>query len=163
MRALVQRVKRAKVEVDGAVTGQVGPGLLVYLGVGRHDTPELAAKMAQKVANLRIFEDAAGKMNLSVRDVRGGVLVISNFTLLGDARRGRRPEFTAAADPELAQRLYEWFVSELRKTPLPVECGIFRASMTIDSAADGPVNVIVDLLPAAPPGDGAQKESSEMA
>lgn len=159
MRALLQRVKWAKVEVAGKVTGQISQGLLVYLGVAGSDTPAVAVKLASKVANLRIFNDTDGKLNLSAQDVRGGVLVVSNFTLLGDARRGRRPEFTAAAGPELAERLYEIFVDELRRAPLNVQCGVFRADMSIDSAADGPVNVIVDMSPAEP----MQSQPSEAA
>lgn len=156
MRALLQRVRWAQVEVDGQVTGRVEQGLLVYLGVARGDTPALAARMAAKVANLRIFEDAGGKLNLSDQDVRGGVLVVSNFTLLGDPRKGRRPEFLSAAGPEAAQRLYERFVAELRALGLTVACGVFRATMLITSAADGPVNLIVDMPPepsAAPAGE----------
>ncbi len=166
MRALLQRVKRARVSVDGQVAGQIEHGLLVYLGVAVGDTPSIARKMAMKVANMRIFEDAAGKLNLSVQDVRGGVLVISNFTLLGDARKGRRPEFLSAARPELAENLYEHFVRELRALGATVACGVFRATMAIESVADGPVNIVVDMPPVlegdAPGGkESEQTDSSE--
>ena len=145
MRALVQRVYEAHVEVAGQVVGSTGPGLLVYLGVAPADTPEMADKLAAKVGNLRIFGDEQGKLNLSVRDARGGVLVISNFTLLADASKGRRPAFTGAAAPEPANALYERFVKALADMGVPVACGVFGADMTIRSQAAGPVNIIIDL------------------
>lgn len=150
MRALVQRVAYAEVEVEGRVVGRIEHGLLVYLGVGVEDTEAQAVRLAEKVAQVRIFDDPAGKLNLSVQDVRGGLLVISNFTLLADTRKGRRPAFVAAAAPEKANPLYERFADELARQGCTVARGVFRASMTIRSAADGPVNVIIDVPPAAP-------------
>jgi D-tyrosyl-tRNA(Tyr) deacylase len=155
MKALLQRVEWAQVELHGVVSGRIGPGLLVYLGVAAGDDAGLAARTAQKVAALRIFDDGQGKLNLSVRDVRGGVLVIPSFTLLGDARRGRRPEFSAAAAPEQAKALYEAFVAELKHQDCTVACGVFGAMMVIRSAANGPVNVIVDLSAAPQAGGGS--------
>ena len=144
MRALLQRVELAQVEVDGHVTGRIGPGLLVYLGIAKDDVPSSAAGLARKVAALRIFNDEEGKLNRSVQDDRGGVLVISNFTLMADARKGRRPSFEAAAPPEKAQPLYEAFIGELEKLGCSVARGVFGANMIIRSVAAGPVNVIVD-------------------
>ena len=144
MRALVQRVDWAEVLVGGQIAGQIDRGLLVYVGVAAGDTEADAARLAEKVAQLRVFEDDGGKMNLSCRDVRGGVLAVSNFTLLADTRKGRRPAFTAAAPPELAQRLYEAFLAALAGQSVQVERGVFRASMIVRSAAAGPVNVIVE-------------------
>lgn len=146
MRALVQRVSQAEVEVDRVVTGRIGAGLLVYMGVGRDDTAEDARWLAQKVATLRIFEDEQGKMNRSVQDVRGGILAVSNFTLLGDARYGRRPEFTAAAPPEPAKALYEEFCAALAEAGCTVATGVFRATMAIRSTADGPVNLVIESV-----------------
>ena len=167
MRALLQRVRWAQVEVEGRIVGRIEQGMLVYLGLAVGDSPADAAKLALKVVNLRIFEDQDGKLNLSVQDVRGGVLVISNFALLGDTRKGRRPEFLSAAGPELAQRLYDLFVKELRECGLTTACGVFRAGMIIHSAADGPVNLIVDVQAETPgparrgaePSGGADKEN----
>jgi len=144
MRAIVQRVKEAEVRVDGQSVGRVGRGLLVYVGVQDGDGPEDAAYIAGKVCGLRIFPDDDGKMNLSARDVGGGVLTITNFTLLGDARKGRRPSFVAAAAPESAERLCEDVADAIRTNGVPVETGIFRAQMEISSVADGPVNVLLD-------------------
>jgi D-tyrosyl-tRNA(Tyr) deacylase len=145
MRALVQRVAWAEVEVDGVVVGRIERGLLVYLGVDAEDAEPHAVRLAEKVTHVRIFDDAEGKLNLSVRDVRGGVLVISNFTLLADARKGRRPAFEAAAPPERANPLYERFADELVRQGCTVARGVFRATMAIRSAADGPVNLIIDV------------------
>jgi D-tyrosyl-tRNA(Tyr) deacylase len=140
----VQRVSRAEVRVDGAVTGAVGRGLLVLLGVADGDGEEQARFLADKVAALRIFEDAAGKMNLAVQDVGGGVLVVSQFTLLGDARKGNRPSFTAAARPETANALYERFCALLREKGLTVATGVFRAHMDVELVNDGPVTLLLD-------------------
>ena len=144
MRALVQRVAWAEVEVDGRSVGRIGEGLLVYVAVGVEDTPEDADWLAEKVANLRIFEDAQGKLNVSVQDARGGVLAVSNFTLLADARKGRRPAFVAAAGFEQARPIHEVFAEGLRRRGVAVETGVFGAKMAIRSQAAGPVNVIID-------------------
>lgn len=151
MRALVQRVLWAEVEVASRVVGRVEKGLLVYLGVATTDTPALAHRLAEKVAHLRIFEDDAGKLNRSVLECGGGILAISNFTLLADASRGRRPAFCAAAGAAEAQPLYDAFVGQLRHMGCTVASGVFRADMIIRSAADGPVNVIVDHPPLPAP------------
>ncbi len=145
MRAVIQRVTSASVEVTGQLAGQIGPGLLVYVGVSVTDTDDLAAKMADKLAHLRIFEDGAGKMNRSVQDVGGGLLVIPNFTLQADARKGRRPAFVDAARPQLAQPLFERLLVELESLGRTVASGVFGADMTITSVADGPVNIVLDL------------------
>jgi D-tyrosyl-tRNA(Tyr) deacylase len=147
MRALVQRVHWAEVEVDGAVVGRIDGGLLVYLGVAVGDSPADAERLAEKVAHLRIFEDDRDKLNLSVQEARGGILVVSNFTLMADTRKGRRPAFTAAAPPEVAERLYEAFARALAACGCSVARGVFRAKMTIRSAAAGPVNVLVEIPP----------------
>jgi D-tyrosyl-tRNA(Tyr) deacylase len=144
MRAVVQRVSRAEVRVDGAVTGAVGRGLLVLLGVARGDGPDDARALADKVAGLRIFEDPAGKMNLSVADAGGGVLVVSQFTLLGDARKGNRPGFSDAAPPEEANTLYGAVCDQLRARGLPVATGVFRAHMEVELVNDGPVTILLD-------------------
>jgi D-tyrosyl-tRNA(Tyr) deacylase len=147
MRAIVQRVHRAGVEVGGEGTGAIDRGLLVYVGVAEGDTQADARKLAGKVANLRIFDDAEGKMNLSVLDVGGGVLAISNFTVLADTRRGRRPAFVAAARPDRAEPLHECFLAALADEGCTVATGVFRTHMHIDSVADGPVNVTIDVPP----------------
>jgi len=144
MRAVVQRVSSARVEVEGEVTGSIGRGLLVLLGVGQGDTEKQAQWLAEKTAGLRIFEDDAGKMNLSVQDVGGSVLVVSQFTLYGDCRKGRRPSFTEAAPPDLADRLYQVFGSHLRALDIPVETGVFQAKMEVHLVNDGPVTIWVD-------------------
>jgi D-tyrosyl-tRNA(Tyr) deacylase len=144
MRAVVQRVSRCKVTVDGRVVGEIGPGLLVLLGVGKADAEAAADYLAEKIAGLRIFEDAAGKMNLSALDTRGEVLVVSQFTLYGDVRRGKRPSFDAAARPEEARKLYEYFVQKIRATGLRCETGEFQAMMQVELVNDGPVTIIVD-------------------
>lgn len=144
MRAVVQRVSRARVVVDGRVTGEIAAGLLVLLGVGRNDTAETAAYMAEKIATLRIFDDPQGKMNLSVTDAGGAVLVVSQFTLYGDARGQRRPSYLQAAPPEDANRLYEEFVRELRARGLRVETGVFQAHMAVELTNDGPVTILLD-------------------
>ena len=144
MRAVVQRVRHAQVTVDGEVTGHIERGLLVLLGVAQVDTQADADYLAEKVAGLRIFEDAVGKMNLAVPEISGGVLVVSQFTLYGDVRRGKRPSFDAAARPELAQELYEYFVAALRNRGLPTETGRFQANMQVELSNDGPVTILLD-------------------
>lgn len=144
MRAVVQRVSGARVEVAGEVTGAIEQGLLVYLGAGKTDAPALCAWMAKKIATLRIFEDAAEKMNLSVQDIGGEVLVVSQFTLYGDVRQGRRPGFEGAAPPDAANALYEQVCSELRALGLRVATGRFRAAMVVHAEVLGPVTILVD-------------------
>jgi D-tyrosyl-tRNA(Tyr) deacylase len=144
MRAVIQRVSRASVRVEGSVTGSVERGLLVLLGVARGDGPDDARALADKLAALRIFEDRQGKMNLSVADVGGGLLVVSQFTLLGDARNGNRPGFTDAAPPEEASALYESVCGLLRAKGLPVATGVFRAHMEVELVNDGPVTILLD-------------------
>jgi D-aminoacyl-tRNA deacylase len=144
MRAVVQRVGRAKVTVEGKVTGEIGAGLMILLGVGKEDTSAVAAAMAEKLANLRIFEDAAGKMNLSLLDVKGSALVVSQFTLYGDARGQRRPSFISAAPPELAKRRYDEFCEALKKLGVTVGTGIFQAMMSVELVNEGPVTILVD-------------------
>ncbi len=147
MRAVVQRVSRAEVrlpEEGGKVTGSISRGLLVLLGVARGDGPEDARAMADKLAALRVFEDAEGKMNLSVADVGGGVVVVSQFTLLGAARKGNRPSFVDAAPPEEANALYEAVCGHLRGRGLPVGTGVFRAHMEVELLNDGPVTILLD-------------------
>lgn len=144
MRAVIQRVIEAKVEVEGKIVGRVGPGLLVYLGVGKGDCESDVQFMAEKLANLRIFSDDAGKMNRSVIDIGGGVLLISNFTLHGDCRKGRRPGFDGAADPALAEGLYEKVAQVIAQQGVPVEKGVFGAHMHVTSINDGPVTFLLD-------------------
>jgi D-tyrosyl-tRNA(Tyr) deacylase len=144
MRAVIQRVTYAKVEVEGNTIGQIGAGLLVYLGVGKGDTEKDAEFMADKLVNLRIFADEAGKMNRSVIDIRGGILLISNFTLHGDCRKGRRPGFDAAAEPALAGALYEKVAALIAAGDVPVAKGSFGAHMQVTSLNDGPVTFLLD-------------------
>ncbi len=144
MRAVVQRVAEAAVSVGGERVAAIGPGLLVLLGVGRDDTEADADYLADKVVHLRIFEDAAGQMNRSVHDARGAVLVVSQFTLYGDARRGRRPGFSSAAPPEDANRLYRHFVDRVAATGLEVREGVFRAMMDVSLVNHGPVTLLLD-------------------
>ncbi len=144
MRAVVQRVSRASVTVAGEVTGEIGPGLLVLLGVSSADTEKEAAYLADKVANLRIFADDNDKMNLSVSETGGAVLVVSQFTLYGDCRKGRRPSYNDAAPPDLAECLYEYFVKSLRKTGITVATGRFQAMMAVELVNDGPVTILLD-------------------
>jgi D-tyrosyl-tRNA(Tyr) deacylase len=144
VRAVVQRVSRAEVRVDGRSTGRIGRGLAVLLGVGRDDGEDDARLVADKVAALRVFEDAAGKMNLALAEVGGGVLVVSQFTLLGDARKGNRPSFVEAAAPTAASALYERFCALLREKGLPVATGVFRAAMEVELVNDGPVTILLD-------------------
>jgi D-tyrosyl-tRNA(Tyr) deacylase len=144
MRAVVQRVSEASVRVDGRVVGEIGPGLLVLLGVGQGDTQADAEYLADKSVNLRIFEDEAGQMNRSVLEVGGSLLVVSQFTLYGDTRKGRRPSFIDAAPPEEANRLYRHFVERARASGLPVAEGIFRALMDVALVNRGPVTLLLD-------------------
>jgi D-aminoacyl-tRNA deacylase len=144
MRAVIQRVSRAKVTVDAEVTGSIGRGLLVLLGVSSDDTEASADYLAEKSIGLRIFEDDAGKMNLSVADVNGALLVVSQFTLYGDVRRGKRPSFDRAARPERANELYEYFVSKVRAAGLKCETGRFQATMDVELVNDGPVTILLD-------------------
>ncbi len=144
MRAVVQRVERAEVTVADAVVGQIGRGVLVYLGVGVGDDEAAGTYVAEKIVNLRIFSDETGKMNRSVLEVGGAVLVVSQFTLYGDVRRGRRPAFDGAMEPVGAERLYEFVVGQIRALGVPVQTGVFRADMRVDSAVDGPVTVLVE-------------------
>ncbi len=144
MRAVVQRVSRAEVRVDGQAVGRIERGLVVLLGVAAGDGEEAARSLADKVSALRIFEDEAGKMNRSVADVGGGVLVVSQFTLLGDARKGNRPGFSAAAPPEVASALYDRFCAAVRERGLPVATGVFRAHMEVELVNDGPVTILLD-------------------
>jgi D-tyrosyl-tRNA(Tyr) deacylase len=144
MRAVIQRVAEARVEVDGRVVGAIGRGLLVYLGVGKEDTEADAQFLADKLANLRIFADDAGKMNRSVMEIGGGVLLVSNFTLQGDCRKGRRPGFDAAADPQVAEPLYEKVAELVGRENIPVAKGVFGAYMHVTSLNDGPVTFLLD-------------------
>ncbi|HSK44605.1 MAG TPA: D-aminoacyl-tRNA deacylase [Candidatus Binatia bacterium] len=144
MRAVVQRVSRCRVTVEGNVVGEIGAGLLVLLGVSKTDNEAAADYLVEKAIGLRIFEDADGKMNLSVQDSGGGVLVVSQFTLYGDVRRGKRPSFDAAARPEEAKRLYEYFVGKVRASGLRCETGQFQAMMEVDLVNSGPVTILLD-------------------
>lgn len=144
MRAVVQRVSSASVAVGGETVAAIGRGFLVLLGVASGDTDRQAEWLADKIAGLRIFEDEAGKMNLSVQDIGGSILVVSQFTLLADCRKGRRPSFTDAAPPAEADRLYQVFVSAVRKHGIPVETGVFQAHMEVVLVNDGPVTVVVE-------------------
>jgi D-aminoacyl-tRNA deacylase len=144
MRAVVQRVSNASVEVEGAVVGQIGPGWLVLLGVAKGDQDADADRLAEKLVNLRAFPDAQGKMNLGVVEAGGAVLVVSQFTLLGDCRGGRRPSFTEAADPAEAERLYRRFSERVAAAGVEVATGVFRAHMNVALVNDGPVTFLLD-------------------
>jgi D-aminoacyl-tRNA deacylase len=144
MRAVLQRVSRARVTVDGRATGEIGTGLVVLLGVGREDTSAVAASLAEKVAHLRIFEDQQGKMNLSLLDVKGSALVVSQFTLYGDARGQRRPSFITAAHPDKAKALYEEFAAALQRLGITVATGIFQTMMSVELVNEGPVTILLD-------------------
>lgn len=144
MRAVVQRVSRASVKVDGETIGQIGAGLLVLLGVAQDDSEADAGYLADKIVGLRIFEDAEGKMNRSVVEAGGALLAVSQFTLFGDVRRGKRPSFDAAARPERANALYEYFVAKVRATGLRVETGKFQAMMHVELVNEGPVTILLD-------------------
>ena len=144
MRAVVQRVSRAQVTVKGEVIGKIGPGLLVLLGVAKTDTRADADYLVGKILGLRVFEDQNGKMNLSIPDTRGSVLAVSQFTLYGDVRRGKRPSFDEAAPPELGQELYEYFVACIRQAGFICEAGRFREMMQVELVNDGPVTILLD-------------------
>jgi D-tyrosyl-tRNA(Tyr) deacylase len=144
MRAVVQRVKKAAVEVDDNLTGEIGPGLLVFLGVGKNDNQEDADYLMEKIVNLRIFEDEAEKLNLSAADLDKEILVVSQFTLFGDCRKGRRPSFFDAAPPEEAEKLYEYFLNQIKKTELKIADGKFQAMMDVSLVNDGPVTILLD-------------------
>ena len=144
MRAVIQRVKSASVTVEGEVVSEIREGLLVFLGIAQEDTPADIDYMASKIANLRIFEDDQGRMNLSILDVGGEALVVSQFTLYGDCRKGRRPSFIHAARPEKADPLYQAFMDEISRLGVPVKAGIFQAMMEVELINDGPVTLIID-------------------
>ena len=144
MRAVLQRVSSAKISVDGEIVGEIGKGILVFLGISREDSENEAKYLLEKTLNLRIFEDSDEKMNLSLIDIKGELLVVSQFTLYGDARKGRRPSFIKAALPESANELYEFFVSEARKQISKVETGKFQAMMDVKLVNDGPVTILLD-------------------
>jgi D-tyrosyl-tRNA(Tyr) deacylase len=144
MKALVQRVSRASVSVNDEVVGEIGPGLVVFLGVAQGDSREDATYLANKAANLRIFADESSHFSLSALDTRGDILIVSQFTLLGDTRKGRRPDFTAAAPPDLAKQIYDFFVEQVRATGLKVETGLFQEHMVVEIHNDGPVTVSLE-------------------
>ena len=144
MRAVVQKVKKAQVLSEGKLSGEIGQGLVVFLGVTHDDTEEDAKYLAEKIANLRIFEDSEDKLNLSVQDVGGEIMSVSQFTLYGDCRKGRRPSFTQAAKPERANELYEQFNDYLRKEGLNVATGVFQTQMEVSLVNDGPVTMLLD-------------------
>lgn len=144
MRAVVQRVSRAQVNVADEVVGKIGPGLLVLLGVAKTDAPADAEYLAAKISGLRIFEDENSKMNLSLTDIHGAVLAVSQFTLYGDVNRGKRPSFAGAASPELARDLYELFVTKIREAGIACETGRFQAMMQVELVNDGPVTILLD-------------------
>lgn len=144
MRAVIQRVSRARVLVDGRVTGEIGAGLVVLVAVGRKDSPETGTAMARKIAQLRIFDDEAGKMNRSLFDVGGAVLAVSQFTLYGDARGQRRPSFLGAAPPEQGKAGYQEFVGALQALKVPIATGVFQAHMSVEIVNDGPVTILLD-------------------
>ncbi|HZT58477.1 MAG TPA: D-aminoacyl-tRNA deacylase [Pyrinomonadaceae bacterium] len=144
MRAVLQRVTRAQVRVEGETVGEIGGGLVVLLGVARDDSEDDARYLVEKTVNLRVFDDKEGRMNLSVVEAGGALLVVSQFTLYGDVRRGRRPSWVEAAPPDVAERLYEFFVAESRKTDARVETGSFRRMMEVELVNDGPVTILLD-------------------
>jgi D-aminoacyl-tRNA deacylase len=147
MRMVIQRVKSARVTVDGTVTGRIGVGLVVFLGIAHSDSTNDADYLLDKVLGLRIFPDENGKMNRSVSDAGGGLLLVSQFTLYADCRRGRRPSFDLAAPPEQAKALYSYFVEAAGRTSVPVQTGVFQASMQVELVNDGPVTIIMDSIP----------------
>lgn len=144
MKAVIQRVTKGIVTVNNEVAGKVGKGFVVFLGVGHHDDEEDARYIAKKIVGMRIFEDEQGKMNLSLNQVNGGVLVISQFTLYGDTRKGNRPSFVDAAPPEQANRLYEYCISLIKDSDIPTESGVFQAEMLVEIHNDGPVTLVID-------------------
>ena len=146
MRIVIQRVKEARVEVDGRVTGSIGMGLLILLGIAKTDTHKDADYLVDKMLNIRIFPDDIGKMNRSIAEAKGGLLIVSNFTVYGDCRKGRRPGFDLAATPEKAEELYQYFVSRAQAASVAVATGIFRASMSVYLVNDGPVTLLCDSV-----------------
>jgi D-tyrosyl-tRNA(Tyr) deacylase len=144
MKLVLQRVRKASVSVDGSITGNIGPGLLIFLGVHEQDTTETADFLVKKCSELRIFSDQNDKMNLSVKDIDGEALVVSQFTLLADCSKGRRPNFTSAANPEKGNQLYTYFVNQLREQIRKVETGVFGANMQVELINDGPVTLILE-------------------
>jgi len=144
MRAVVQRVSKASVSVDSEVVGKISNGIVVLLGVGKDDTEEDVRYLADKIVNLRIFEDSEGKMNLSLLDIKGEALIISQFTLYGDCRRGRRPSYSDSASPEVAKMLYEKFIDSVKLYGIHVETGIFAADMLVEIHNNGPVTLLID-------------------
>jgi D-tyrosyl-tRNA(Tyr) deacylase len=144
MRAVVQRVNRGQVQVEGQTIGQIGKGLLVLLGIGNGDSTKEADSLLEKIVNLRIFEDRGGKLNLSLLDIKGELMVISQFTLYADCRKGRRPSFTDAAPPDTAKALYEYFLDRARLTGLTIASGIFQAMMEVELTNSGPVTILLD-------------------
>jgi D-tyrosyl-tRNA(Tyr) deacylase len=141
MRIVIQRVKEARVEVDGQVTGTISTGLVVLVGIAKNDSYQDADYLVEKILNLRIFPDDSGKMNRSLLEVNGSLLIVSNFTVYGDCRKGRRPSFDLAAGPDKAQGMYQYFVEKARRSPIRVETGVFRASMSVYLVNDGPVTL----------------------
>lgn len=150
MRAVIQRVQQARVEVDGVVTGSIGHGLLVLLGIAKTDSEREADYLVDKALGLRIFPDEAGKMNRSIREAGGSLLLVSQFTLYGDCRKGRRPSFDLAAGPQQASQLYHYFVDRARQTGIPVATGTFQATMQVHLVNDGPVTIICDTADRPP-------------
>ena len=144
MRAVVQRVNEASVSVDGKVVGSIGPGMVVLIGVEKDDSEKDVAYVAEKIAGLRIFEDSSGKMNLSIKDTGGEILAVSQFTLYGDCRKGRRPSYARAAGGDLARQCYELFIAEVAERGIPVRTGVFGATMNVHIANCGPVTLLVD-------------------
>ncbi|MBZ5543356.1 MAG: D-tyrosyl-tRNA(Tyr) deacylase [Acidobacteriia bacterium] len=144
MRAVVQRVSRAEVRIEGRAVGRIGQGLVVLVGIAREDTPEAGQWLAEKIVNLRVFDDAEGRMNRSMLEAGGAVLCVSQFTLYGDCRKGRRPSYDRAASPDAAVTLYESFVASLRALGVEVETGEFRAMMDVELINDGPVTLLLD-------------------
>ena len=144
MRALLQRVSHARVEVEEQIVGEIGEGLLIFLGIARQDQERDATYLLQKILNLRIFPDDQGKMNRSVEDIGGQLLIVSQFTLYGDCRKGRRPSFDQAASPENAHILYDFFVNRARETKLTVQCGVFQAAMNVSLLNSGPVTLLCE-------------------
>ena len=144
MRALLQRVSHARVEVEKQIVGEIGEGLLIFLGIARQDQERDATYLLQKILNLRIFPDDQGKMNRSVEDISGQLLIVPQFTLYGDCRKGRRPSFDQAASPENAHILYDFFVNRARETKLTVQCGVFQAAMNVSLLNSGPVTLLCE-------------------
>ena len=144
MRTVIQRVTEASVRVDGNVVGSIGPGMLVLVGIGKDDSEKDIAYVAEKIAGLRIFEDSSGKMNLSIRDTGGEILAVSQFTLYGDCRKGRRPSYARAAAGDSARRCYESFIAEIAQRGIPVRTGVFGAAMDVHMVNSGPVTLLID-------------------